>query len=260
MSNAGWWHASNAAELHLAVDCNPSRSSHGQQRSSFAMGRGLGNAFAAVAAGLPSRDDAPFSRARPDFDPSRHPTQQNRRLVESTALAIVIGSIAGGTIERRPEKFGRDEAVVSRHGRVRYPGRREHSRGIKGLTQERSDKNAQAISLNPCRTAHKAGRQWMLAWLDRCQQLGCTCLVETCLLQARKFKTCRSSGGDDRSAVAKFPGRGVRRDDIELLKKRGRCAQRYLHAAGNVPGQPAADISAVPGVWRTTIALVDSDR
>jgi hypothetical protein len=42
-------HASGAAELHLAVDCDPRRSSHGQQCSSFTIGRGLGNAFAAVA-------------------------------------------------------------------------------------------------------------------------------------------------------------------------------------------------------------------
>jgi len=45
-------HASGAAELHLAVDCNPRRSSHGQQPSSFTIGRCLGNAFAAVTSGL----------------------------------------------------------------------------------------------------------------------------------------------------------------------------------------------------------------
>ena len=198
-------HASVAAELHLAVDCNPRRSSHGQQRSGFTIGGGLGNAFAAVAADLPGRDDAAFSRARPCLDPCRHPTQQDRRPVEAAALPVVRGSIARGTIERRPEKFGRDQAVLRRQGRIRCPGRREHSRSIPGLTHERSGKNAQAISLRPCRTAHETRRQRMLVRLDRRQQLGCRCLVEACLLQARKFNTRRSSSGDDRGAIAKLP-------------------------------------------------------
>src|SRR6058998_880672 len=97
-------HASGAAELHLAVDCNPRRSSHGQQRSSFTMGRGLGNALAAVAAGFPGSDDAAFSRARPCLYPRRHPTQQDRRPVEAATFLVVTGGIARGTIERRPEK------------------------------------------------------------------------------------------------------------------------------------------------------------
>ncbi len=137
--------------------------------------------------------------------PCRHPTQQDRRPVEAAALPVMRGSIARGTIERRPEKFGRDEAVLRRQGRIRCPARREHSRSIPGLTHERSGKNAQAISLRPCRTAHETCRQRMLVWLDRRQQLGCRCLVEAGLLQARKFYTCRSSGGDDRGAIAKLP-------------------------------------------------------
>src|SRR5882762_9706670 len=198
-------HASGAAELHLAVDCNPRRSSHGQQRSSFTIGRGLCNAFAAVAAGLPGSDDAAFSEARPCLYPCRHPTQQDRRPVEAAALPVVTRSIARGTIERRPEKFGGDEAVLRRQGRIRCPGRRKHSRSIPGLTHERSGKNAQAISLRPCRTAHETRRQRMLVRLDRRHELGCTCLVEACRLHARKFNTCRSSGGDDCGAIAKLP-------------------------------------------------------
>jgi hypothetical protein len=197
--------AVGAAELHLAVDCNPRRASQRQQRSGFTIGRGLGNAFAAVAAGLPGRDDAAFSRARPCLYPCRHPAEQDRRPVEAAALPVVRGSIARGTIERRPEKFGRDEAVRRRQGRIRCPGRREHGRSIAGSTRERSGKNAQAISFRPCRTAHETCRQRMLVWLDRRQQLGCRCLVEACLLQARQFNTCRSSGGDDDGAIAKLP-------------------------------------------------------
>src|SRR5215470_17985081 len=71
---------------------------------------------------------------------------------------------------------------------------------------------------------------------------------------------CRSCGGNDRGAIAKFPRPVVRRGDIEPLVQGRRCAQRYFRAAGNVAGQPAADISAVPGVRRTTVALVDDNR
>jgi len=70
------------------------------------MGRGLGKAFAAVAAGLPGSDDAAFlpgaavSLSVPTSDP------QDRRPVEAAALPVVRASIARGTIERRPENSG----------------------------------------------------------------------------------------------------------------------------------------------------------
>jgi hypothetical protein len=100
----------------------------------------------------------------------------------------------------------------------------------------------------------------MLVGFDRRQQFGCTCLVEGCPLEARKFNKCRSSDGDDCGAIAKFRQPALRRDDIERLIERGRCAQRHLRAAGNVPRQPAADIPAIAGVRRTAVALVDDDR
>jgi hypothetical protein len=93
------------AELHLAVDGDPGRARHGQQRSRFTIGRSLGNAFAAVAASFPGNDDAALSRARPHLYPRRHPAEQDRRRVEAAVLPVVGGSIAGGTIERRPQKF-----------------------------------------------------------------------------------------------------------------------------------------------------------
>src|SRR5439155_27196533 len=151
------------------------------------------------------RDDAAFSRARPCLYSCRHPAQQDWRPVEAAALAAMRGSIARGTIERRPEKFWRDEAVLRRQVRIRCPGRREHRRSILGLTHERSGKNAQSISLRPCGAAHETRRQRMLVCLDRRQQLGCTRLVEACLLEPCKFNTCRSSGGDDCYAVSKLP-------------------------------------------------------
>src|SRR4029077_15409802 len=48
--------------------------------------------------------------------------------------------------------------------------------------------------------------------------------------------------------------------DMERLVQGRRYAQRHLRAAGDVPGQPAADISAIPGVRRTAVALVDDNR
>ncbi len=92
----------------------------------------------AVPAGLPGSDDAAFSRAWPCLYPCRHPTQQDRRPVEAAALAVVRGSVARGTIERRPEKFGRDQSVLRRQVEIRRPGRREHSWPIPGSTRERS--------------------------------------------------------------------------------------------------------------------------
>src|SRR5690242_19225269 len=77
--------ASGAAELHLAADSDPCRARHGEQRSGFIIGCGLGNAFAAVAAGFPGCDDAAFSRARPPLYPCRHPAQQDRCSVEAIA-------------------------------------------------------------------------------------------------------------------------------------------------------------------------------
>jgi hypothetical protein len=95
-------------------------------------------------------DDAAFSGARLRLYPSRHPTQQDRRPVEAAALPVLRGSVARGTIERRPEKFGRDEAVLRRQGRIRDPGRREHFQSVPGLTPKRPSKNARP---SPCAIA-----------------------------------------------------------------------------------------------------------
>src|SRR3569832_1921146 len=99
-------------ELHLTVDRNPRRASGGQQRSLLAVDRGLGAALAAVAAGHPCSDNAAFSRARPLLDPRRHSTEEHRCALETAVVRIVGTSVARGTIQHRPEKFRRNEAVL----------------------------------------------------------------------------------------------------------------------------------------------------
>ena len=76
---------------------------------------------------------------------------------------------------------------------------------------------------------------------------------------AAQVRRLPASGRDDLGAVAKLPCAVVHRYRIERLFQGRRRAQRHLRAAGNVAGQPAADIAAIAGVRRTAIALVDDD-
>src|SRR4051812_33536638 len=133
-----------APELHLALHRNPCRARHREQFPGSIMHRGVGHALAAVAGGWPGRDDAAVSRARAGVDVSRHPPEQERGLFEAAALLIVIAGKAGGAIERRPEEFGCDQAVLGGEVRIWCPGRRE-DRNLR-MTAERPGEDAQAVA------------------------------------------------------------------------------------------------------------------
>jgi len=84
---------------------------------------------------------------------------------QETACAFLPDRSASIRMSVRPDTDPRARRASSR------PDHFSLASGIR-LTHERSGKNAQAVSLRPCRTTHETRRQRMLVWLDRRQQLG----------------------------------------------------------------------------------------
>ena len=110
------------SELNLPIDDNPDGTADRKQLLFFTKQRRLGDETSAFAAGFPRRHHASLARTRPPFDAYRKAPEQDRQNVEIPRFGIVLGYVAGRTIQRGPHELRSNQAICGGEREVGRPG------------------------------------------------------------------------------------------------------------------------------------------